>query len=274
VSPLFLIPIGFAVGAYGTLIGAGGGFVLVPLLLLLYPDEKPATITAISLAVVFVNALSGSWAYARQRRIDVQTGISFAAATIPGSILGALVVGVLSRGFFNVLFGSVLIVIAAFVILRTGARVTHIVPVRPGMRTRVLVDAQGVTHEYSFFHWQGMLLSTGVGFLSSLLGIGGGIIHVPALVELLNFPVHIATATSHFILAIMALAGTVVHLSTGDLGPHAGLPQALLLAVGVIPGAQLGARVSHRIHGGLIIRLLGVALLLVGVRLVVTPWVA
>ena len=67
---LLLIPLGLVVGAYGTLVGAGGGFVLVPVLLLLYPDERPVDITAISLAVVFFNASSGSIAYARLRRID------------------------------------------------------------------------------------------------------------------------------------------------------------------------------------------------------------
>lgn len=57
---------GFFIGGYGTLIVAGGGFVLVPLLLLLYPNESTETLTSISLAVVFFNALSGSVAYARE----------------------------------------------------------------------------------------------------------------------------------------------------------------------------------------------------------------
>ncbi len=75
---------------YGTLIGAGGGFVLMPMLLLLHPDESPAKLTAISLAVVFFNALSGSVSYAMMRRIDYKSGLMFAAATIPGAIIGAL----------------------------------------------------------------------------------------------------------------------------------------------------------------------------------------
>jgi uncharacterized membrane protein YfcA len=62
---LWLIPLGFLVGGYGTLIGAGGGFVLAPALLMLYPGEAPETITSISLAVVFFNALSGTLAYAK-----------------------------------------------------------------------------------------------------------------------------------------------------------------------------------------------------------------
>jgi uncharacterized membrane protein YfcA len=73
---LWLIPLGVVTGAYGTLIGAGGGFVLMPLLLLLYRDESPEIITSISLAVVFFNALSGSLAYARMKRIDYKSGLS------------------------------------------------------------------------------------------------------------------------------------------------------------------------------------------------------
>lgn len=268
---LLLIAIGFAVGTYGTLIGAGGGFILVPVLLFLFPDEQAATITAISLAVVFFNAVSGSVAYARQRRIDYRSGVSFAIATVPGAVIGSVVVGYLSRGAFDVIFGSALVALSLFVIFRTGRAKLHAVAVQPGMRTIAITDRHGERYEYSFYQWQGLAISTGVGFLSSLLGIGGGIIHVPALVEFLNFPIHIATATSHFILAVMAFAGSAVHLATGDLGPDAGLGTALLLAVGVIPGAQLGARLSHRIRGPLIIRLLGVALLLVGVRLLLAP---
>ena len=73
----WLLPLGVLIGAFGTLIGAGGGFILVPILLLVYPHEKTELITAISLAVVFFNALSGSFAYARMKRVDYKSGIIF-----------------------------------------------------------------------------------------------------------------------------------------------------------------------------------------------------
>jgi uncharacterized membrane protein YfcA len=135
------------------------------------------------------------------------------------------------------------------------------------MTQRVVVDAKGVRYEYAFHQWKGVALSLGVGFVSSLLGIGGGIIHVPAMVLMLDFPPHIATATSHFILAVMSFTGTSVHLVTGELAVGSGLRRSLMLAIGVIPGALLGARLSQRIHGPWIIRMLGVALVFVAVRL-------
>src|SRR5207245_2044054 len=107
-----LIPLGFVVGAFGTLIGAGGGFILVPALLLLYPTAKPSVITGISLAVVFFNAASGSIAYARERRIDWRTGLTFAAATTPGAVFGALAVSFVPRGVFDALFGLLLLGLA------------------------------------------------------------------------------------------------------------------------------------------------------------------
>jgi uncharacterized membrane protein YfcA len=102
---------------------------------------------------------------------------------------------------------------------------------------------------------------------SSDLGIGGGIIHVPALVHLLNFPVHIATATSQFMLMIMSLAGTVVHIATGAF--HHGIRRTIALSIGVLLGAQLGAFLSRRMGGLWIIRGLAVALGIVGIRILI-----
>src|SRR4029077_3523157 len=109
---------------------------------------------------------------------------------------------------------------------------------------RHFVDAEGVHYRYAFDLRLGIILSVFVGYLSSLLGVGGGFIHVPALSRLLNFPVHIATATSHFVLAIMALTGTLVHVAQGVF-VH-GVRRTAVLAIGVLIGAQGGAWLSNR----------------------------
>ena len=116
---IWLIPVGFIIGTYGTLIGAGGGFVLVPMLILLYPQESPEVITSISLAVVFFNALSGSLAYMRLKRVDYRSGLLFAAATIPGAILGALTTSFIPRPLFDIFLGLMLIAASIFLILHT-----------------------------------------------------------------------------------------------------------------------------------------------------------
>ncbi len=114
----WLIGLGLAVGLFGTLIGAGGGFVLMPILLLLYPRASPEELTAISLAVVFFNALAGSEAYAFMGRIDYKSGLIFAAATIPGAVIGALNTSLVPRHLFNGIFGILLIGVAIFLVLR------------------------------------------------------------------------------------------------------------------------------------------------------------
>jgi uncharacterized protein len=264
---LWLVPIGFVIGAYGTLIGAGGGFLLVPLLLLYYPKETSDTITSISLAVVFFNALSGSTAYARARRIDYYSGLLFALAAVPGAVLGALTTGFIPRRFFDALIGVVMIGAAAFLLWRPGVGGTGENARADGFE-RSVVEADGTVHVFSYNRAVGITLSFFVGYISSLLGIGGGFIHVPALVELLNFPVHIATATSHFILALMALAGTVTHIVTGAF--QTGFRRTIMLSLGVVIGAQLGAHLSGRVRGVWIIRSLALALILFGIRLLWT----
>jgi uncharacterized protein len=261
---LLLVSLGLSVGFLGTLIGAGGGFVLVPVLLLLYPDMSPEAITSISLGVVFLNATSGSIAYARMKRIDVKSAVSFGLATLPGAIIGALLTGFIPRNVFDMILGGLLIIISLFLLINPHYRTETQVHKKSWVH-RSLVDSKGEHFNYSFNLRTGIILSFFVGFVSSLLGIGGGIIHVPALTILLNFPVHVATATSHLILAVMALAGTIVHIIQGNLA-HS-WNTMLSIGLGVTLGAQLGAYVSHRVKQKVIIVSLAVALLLVGVRI-------
>jgi len=266
---LGFIAIGLGVGTYGTLIGAGGGFVLMPFLLLLYPHESPEKLTSISLAIVFFNALSGSGAYARMKRIDYKSGLMFAGATIPGAILGALNTSFVPRRLFDIIFGVLLVAAAIFLSLRPNVakdarKVYHVD--RQQMK-RHLEEANGISFDYSFNPKIGVLLSLFVGYISSFLGIGGGIIHVPALIYLLNFPVHVATATSHLILTVMAFVGTLVHILSGTF-PY-GVHHMISLAIGVVLGAQIGARLSQMIKGNWIIRSLAIALGLVGIRILI-----
>jgi uncharacterized protein len=112
-------------------------------------------------------------------------------------------------------------------------------------------------------------MSLGAGFLSSLLGIGGGVIQVPIMTSYLHFPIHIAVATSQFVVALMAGQGSAVHFFTGTLAWNDPLLKAGFLAAGAIPGAQVGARLSRRLKGSVLVKALSVALMLVGARLAV-----
>jgi uncharacterized protein len=187
-------------------------------------------------------------------RIGYRTGGVFAVASVPGAVLGALMTGWLPRGAFDALLGIVLIGLAVYLLMRGKV-------------------AEGHARPESVNLPMGASLSFVVSFFSSVLGIGGGVIHVPLLIQFLGYPAHVATATSHFSLAIMSGVGTLTHAVTGEF--QTGARRTVALGVGVLLGAQLGAWLSQRVHGRLILRALSVGLLGVGARLVVkvVPWV-
>src|SRR6266849_10195875 len=208
--------------------------------------------------MVFLNAASASFAYLRQRRVELSLGWKFAAATIPGAIGGAYLTRAMSSHAFSFAFGALLILIA--VLLFSG------ITAAPSARAdaRQIVDASGAAHVYHVDAWKGVIVSFVAGVLSSAFGIGGGIIHVPFLIVVLGLPVHVATATSHHVLSISTLIGTITFLLLG----HVQLLTAALLGAGALVGAQLGARASVRASPRLIARILAGALTLVGLRMV------
>lgn len=261
-----LAALGFAVGTFGTIIGLGGGFILVPTLLLLYPSYDPERVTAISLAVVCANTISGSIAYARQGRVDYMTGGLFALASTPGVVAGVLLVPAVPERAFTILLGVLLLGLGGLVLGGPPRRIRPPLSGK-GIIVRTLATPEG-TYRYGYRVWQGVLLSAAVGLVSSLFGIGGGVIHVPAMISLLHFPVQFAVATSQFILAFMTGGGTILHLANGTLSGGQ-LAKMAALAGGMVPGAQIGARLAREMKPRTIVRLLVAALLVLAVRLLV-----
>jgi hypothetical protein len=258
---------GFAVGAYGTMVGAGGGFLIVPALILV-TGAAPEMAAGTSLTVIFINALFGTFSYAKMRRIDYRSGLLFAAATIPGSIIGASLSSHFSGPLFNQVFGVLMLLLAGFLIWRPKAEedIHAAMIASTGEWYQFqgeVTDATGARFAWRYNLVIGMGVSVVVGFFASILGLGGGIIHVPVLTYVLGFPAHIATATSHFILAISSLIGAGSHLALG----HVLMGPAILMGIGAAGGSQVGARIAMRLRGGKILRLLSLALIVVGVRL-------
>jgi uncharacterized membrane protein YfcA len=266
-----LITLGFAVSAYGTLIGAGGGFVLMPLLLILYPQDDPHLLTSISLAVVLINTLSGTAAYSRMKRIDYRAGLTFAISTIPGAIFGALTTASVSRTLFEGFFSVFLIGLAIYMFLRpksdTPTKYTEKISGWTSGKTRAVAGVDGKIFEYTYNPALGVMFFFFLGFLASFLGIGGGSLMVPILAYVLNFPVLIAAATSQLIVAILTFSGTVSHIWIGSF--HHGAHRIAAIGIGMLTGAQLGAYLSTRVKGAWLIRSLALALILVGLRMLI-----
>lgn len=244
---------GLGIGALGTLIGAGGGWMIVPILLfgLGFTHQRAV---GTSLSVVFLNALSGSIAYMIQRRILYRMGVAFAVATIPGAMIGAALVQYIGSQWFILLFAVFLLFISAF--LFKGQTISG-----RSFRHPSQEELNSLTSPIML---TGMFVSFLVGVISSLLGIGGGIVHVPFLIVILGMEVHSATATSHFVLAVTSLAGALIFLYSGDID----LPVAGAMGAGVLLGAQAGAVFSNMMPSDPIRKTLAFAVLVFAVGLI------
>jgi uncharacterized protein len=241
----------------------------VPVLLFMYPDESPATLTSITLTVAFFNAFSGSIAYSRLKRIDYRSGLLFASMAVPGAIIGSLIVDYLNREVFQYVFGSILMIISLYLIARPSKRMSGGF-LRKWQTERHITDGQMTVYDYSFNLPLGMTISFFVGVISALLGVGGGIVHVPALTQILGFPTHVATATSHFVVVITAFGAISTHLVNKTYTSNIGV--MFVLSAGAVIGAQFGARLSHKVKGVIIVRLLAAGLAIVALRLFIAPF--
>jgi uncharacterized membrane protein YfcA len=247
----FLFVMGAAVGGYGTLIGAGGGFMLMPLLLFVFPKQSAASLTSLSLSFVALNALSGTLAYAWQRRIDVRLALTLAAVTVPASMVGAAATRYIPRTAFDVLFGATLLVVGLLLVRqpRVRARARHGEPEPPAQRLRL-----------------GLALTGGVGWLAGLLGIGGAPPQVVVLTHIMRVPVARAMPTVQFVVLMSAIAAAGIHVLAGGFG--ASLATLVFLGSGGLVGAQLGAALSRRLSGAALLRLLAGALVFIGLALI------
>ena len=197
-----LFVVGIGVGAFGALVGIGGGMIMVPLFMLTMMAPNVATfenfqqVIGTSLFGVLLNALSGTWAYIRQHKVMFRAAVPFALATVPGAFMGSYITDYFTGHSFSLIFGSALCILAILMYSKSKSKKANVSSVNFSVETA------------HFNVLLGVALSFIVGFLSSILGIGGGVIHVPMMVFILGFPAHIAVATSTFILMVSSCVGT------------------------------------------------------------------
>jgi hypothetical protein len=252
---------GVLIGVVGTLIGAGGGFIHVPVLIIFY-GFSPQHAIGTSMAVVMLNAISGTFAYIAQKRIDYEMGIKYAFAASPGVLVGALLSQFFTVSSFSIIFSLLLMILSYYLFSGKEFYVVR-TKVAQAPNTRYLKDATGEEFSYAPDMSVGFSASILIGIFSGLFGIGGGIIHVPLMYSVLGIPVHIATATSHFILAITSFLGSIVFVGLG----YVDLDYAVLLGIGTIIGASFGARLSLKTHPYVIKKVIALCLFLLALRL-------
>ncbi len=215
---LWLIALGFVAGVLGSMIGLGGGIVVVPVLT--FAGFPPTLAASNSLFAAFSNAVASSLSYAKQKRIVYSTGFKLGLLTIPGTFLGAYFSSDVTPDIFKILFGFVLLSSSVYIFLK---RKLH---TKKTITTQVWILSIGA----SFF----------AGIISSFFGIGGGIIFVPLMVVTMGMMMKNAAPTSQFILLFASFSGLLAHSFLG----HPDYIQATLLAMGAFAGGLVGARLS------------------------------
>lgn len=256
-----VVGISLASGFLGSLVGLGGGIVVVPALTLLLGVDIRSAIAASVIAVIATSSGAAA-AYTRDRLSNLRVAMFLEVATVAGAITGAVVTGLVPSGALSTVFAGVM-VIAAVSMFRRRQESATVPPSRaadalrlhgsyPDRRTGTEVSYRVARPAAGF----GLMYVAGAA--SGLLGIGGGVFKVPALDLAMRLPIKVSTATSNLMIGVTAAGAGFVYLARGDVDPLLAGPVAL----GVLAGAALGARVMPHLHGQWV-RLLFVAVLLV-----------
>ena len=219
IDQIGLVLLGFAAGILGSMIGLGGGIIVVPILT--FFGFPPTLAVSNSLFAAFSNATGSTISYSRQKRIEYSLGLKLGLLTIPGTILGAYISSDVTPGIFKILFGLVMISSAVYIFLRKKIETSE-----KNLTKQMIVFVISA----SFF----------AGIISSFFGIGGGIVFVPLMVVGIGMSMKKAAPTSQFILLFASLSGIIVHSILG----HPDFLQAGLLAAGAFVGGLIGARIS------------------------------
>lgn len=266
VGLLALFIIGIISAVFGSIVGLGGGIITVPALVLLGPQligASIATQTAVgtSLAVLIFTAFSATWTYRRQGKVDFRSGWIFFAASGPAAMLGASITNAIPQGLFQLAFGAFMFVMFALMVARERLK-----PINFNWKIkRTFTDGEGNTYQYGYNYGLALIIGCGVGLASGLFGIGGGSLFVPLMVLLFQFPPHVATASSMFVILLSSLLGSGVHIWNGNVD----WLLFAMLAPGALIGGRVGAAIASKLSGSQLMWLLRATLLAVAVYLII-----
>jgi uncharacterized protein len=273
---LLMLVGGVAAGAFGSLLGLGGGILIVPLLTLGFGLDLRSAV-GISLVCVIMTSSAAAGVYLEKHVANLRLGMSLELFTAIGALVGGSIAFLVDERLLSVLF-AVLLGYVAFSMLRASAPDTDGedqdettdpstvagpgdvagAEAHPtaGRQSAFLASVAGPGYEVRNLG-TGIVGATGAGVASALLGIGGGTIKVPLMHLAMGVPLRVATATSNLMIGITAAASAVIYLLRGEIDPYIAGPTA----IGVFLGATIGSRVAHRI-GLRYLRWLFVAVLL------------
>lgn len=266
---IILFLLGLFSGVVGSLIGLGGGIIIVPSLLFLgtYTDwinnvTPQITVGTSSLVIIFTG-LSSTLMFMKHKTVDYISGLLFFIGSAPGSIIGAMTNKYLNAEEFSLYFGLFMIFISFTLMIRGKLKPVAASTSRFRI-SRSNVDVKGNRDTYSFNIFFGIFIAFVVGFLGGIFGIGGGSLMVPAMLLIFKFPAHIAIATSMFLIFLSSTVSSYTHFTLGNID--------WLIAIALIPGAWIGAKlgaiINQHLKAETLVKVLRVTLILIGIRLI------
>jgi uncharacterized membrane protein YfcA len=263
---LLMLAGGVAAGAFGSILGLGGGILIVPLLTLGFGLPLREAV-AVSLVCVIVTSSASAGVYLERRQANLRLGMVLELFTAAGAIVGGAIAFLIDERLLAGLFALLLVYVAATM---AGGLRRPTVPepitddeTPPPSTAPEPVGPQGGMDYRADRLPLAAAGSVGAGVASALLGIGGGLIKVPLMHLVLGVPLRIATATSNLMIGITASASAIVYLLRGGIDAYVTGPTA----VGVFVGATLGSRLGHRIGQRALRWLLVVVLLYTAVEM-------
>ncbi|MGY6706829.1 MAG: sulfite exporter TauE/SafE family protein [Rhizobiaceae bacterium] len=276
VNILVLLAMGGAVGFLSGMFGVGGGFLITPLLI--FYNIPPAIAVATGANQVVASSISGALYHFKRGTLDVKLGFVLLAGGVVGSSIGVFVFALLrSLGqldlfislLYVVLLGSVggmMMVESVRALRRTAGGQTYSLR-KPGQHNwihRLPLKMRFRTSKLFVSVIPVLALGAIIGFLASIMGVGGGFIMVPALIYLLKVPANVVVGTSLFQIVFVAGYTTVVHAATNQT---VDIVLAFILMVGGVAGAQYGAMAGQRLRSEQLRALLAILVLAVAGRL-------
>tara|TARA_B100001029_G_scaffold179884_1_gene192067 strand:- start:8901 stop:9686 length:786 start_codon:yes stop_codon:yes gene_type:complete len=252
------------------LVGAGGGFIIGPLLILVFGWENKMAVGT-SLVCVSVASISGTISYLKLKIVDIRSAVLFSLAAMPGAIIAVIGLEKVDSAIFNILFALMLIATGIYVFWspsssekKTEEGNENIKNNRGWWRVyRKITPTTEAYFKYNFIEPVATGINTLFGFISSFFGIGGGPLRTPTLVYFFNFPVKVATATSVATMSLYTIFGSAAHFINGNVDAQAVLP----LGIGAIIGSQFGVIISKRLKGRLMMKLLSFAMIAIAINM-------
>jgi uncharacterized protein len=230
-------------GVFGSMLGVGGGIIMVPMLTLVFGAPIKVAI-ATSIVCVIATSTMAQTRFVSRGMTNVRLGMVLEVATTVGAVAGGVTAVLIQGAVLQACFAVVLVYVA-WMMNRRGHDVT---PERTGVLEAGYYDpAAGHDVVYGVKRLPlGFVLSLGAGNISGLLGVGGGAFKVPVMNLLMGVPLKATIATSNLMIGVTAATGAAIFYGRGYTDPHFVVPAALGILLGARFGPGLAVRLSAR----------------------------